>query len=442
MPDGAAALDLAKKTLGLCTGADQAQVNVGFDDSAYARFARNYVTQNIDASTSRVSVTFVKDKRLGTSSTGDLSPAGLRAVVDAARQIAARLPQNPEFVSLAVRAPIAPSPQSRFPSTAKATADDRVEKLLPVFSRMTRSQLSSAGFTTTQTLGRAVANSLGVEASFDETISGLEIKAMAPAVSGYAQYWSRDYATTDSRERAELAASKATVSTQPGDFAPGTYTAILEAPAFLECLASLLRGMTGEPVLERQDSWMIGRVDKPIFSERLTIVDDWSFPLIARAPFGPDGAPTQRVTLIEKGVPRNYVTSTYIANKFKKPNTGHGGGYPTNAVVMAGTKSREQLIAETERGVLISRMWYTRVVDPRECTITGLTRDGVYLIENGKLTRTLKNFRVFTSMLLALGDVELGNRLFLAESSEAPVLQAVPDAKLAKFTLSAQTSFA
>jgi predicted Zn-dependent protease len=92
--------------------------------------------------------------------------------------------------------------------------------------------------------------------------------------------------------------------------------------------------------------------------------------------------------------------------------------------------------------VLISRTWYTRVVDPRTCTITGLTRDGVYLIENGKLTKTLKNFRFFTSMVSALSDIELGNKLYRSESSDAPQTLLVPDVKIAKFTLSAQTSFA
>jgi predicted Zn-dependent protease len=109
---------------------------------------------------------------------------------------------------------------------------------------------------------------------------------------------------------------------------------------------------------------------------------------------------------------------------------------------MPGKKSRDTLIAETERGILISRTWYTRVVDPRQCTITGLTRGGVYLIENGKLTRTLKNFRFFTSMLSALADVKFGDTLYRSASSDAPQTLLVPTAKIAKFTLSARTSFA
>ena len=140
-------------------------------------------------------------------------------------------------------------------------------------------------------------------------------------------------------------------------------------------------------------------------------------------------------------MPKAFVSSTYLANKYKIPNTGHDG-YPTNAIFMPGTKSREQLIASVERGILVSRTWYTRLVDPREVVITGLTRDGVYLIENGTLTKTLKNFRFYTSMLSALADCEFGDKLYLAESADTPGTLAVPVAKIAKFAFSAQTSFA
>ena len=435
------ALGIAEKVLKLAGGADQAQVIVTAVDNDYARFARNYVTQNIGSEETRVELTYVTNKRLGSASTGDISDASLRALVATAADIALRLPANREFVSLAAKKPISAPVRGVYDSTASATPDDRVTKLLPVFERMKRSQLNASGFTTTQRGVNAVANSLGVRASYDATYAGIEIKAMAPNTSGFAEYFTRDYATLDSAERAERAASKATVSANPEDFPPGTYTVILEPPAFVDCLNELLGAMNIGQMLEEQDSWMVGRIGKPLFSPNLTIVDDWSHPLVANAPFASDGAPTQKLTLIEAGVPKAYVTSTYLANKFKVPNTGHDG-YPTNAVVRPGTKSREELIASVERGVLISRTWYTRLVDAKECVITGLTRDGVFLIENGKLTKTLKNFRFYTSMVKGLADVELGAKLYLAESADTPGTLAVPDAKIAKFALSAQTSFA
>jgi len=441
MPDAQDALALAKKTLALVTGADQASVEVDGEDAAYSRFAGNYVIENLASVSTTVSVTYIKDKRQGSSTTGDLSDTGLRAVVARAADVARHVPPNPEFVSLATPGPVGRATHSIFAATAQATPADRVAKLMTVFERMNLSSLSSSGFTTTQSQSTAVANSLGVEVAWEGTYAGIEISAIAGRTSGYADFWTRDYATLDAAERAGLAASKATVSTDPVDMEPGTYTVILEPPAFVDCINNLYYGFVIDSIKESQDSWLIGRLDKPVFSPALTIVDDWSYPQVANQPFASDGAPTQRVVLVEKGVPKGFVSSTYLANKFKVENTGHDG-YPTNAIVMPGTKSREQLIAETERGILVSRTWYTRPVDPRLCTITGLTRDGVYLIENGKLTKTLKNFRFFTSMLNALANVELGDTLYRSESSDAPQTLLVPVAKIAKFTFSAQTSFA
>jgi predicted Zn-dependent protease len=441
MRSQADALALAERILSLASGADQAEVTVSIDDSAYSRFAGNYVPENLDGAQTDIQLTYVKDQRLGSASTNDVSDAGMRRLVASAADIASRVPANHEFVSLAVKAPIAQPGKSVYASTLNATPDDRIDKLLPVFTRMRQSQLSSSGFTTTQHSVYAVVNSLGVRAAFESTYSGIEIKAMAPQTSGFAEYFSRDYATLNSLERADLAASKATVSLTPADFPPGTYTVILEPPAFVDCLNNVYAAMNAGGVLENQNSWMAGRIGKPLFSSNVTAVDDWSNPLVAGQPFASDGAPTQKVTLIEAGIPKAYVSSTYLANKYKIPNTGHDG-YPTNAVLSPGTQTREQLIASVERGILVSRTWYTRMVDPREVVITGLTRDGVYLIENGKLTTTLKNFRFYTSMLTALADCEFGNTLYLAESADTPGTLAVPVAKIAKFAFSAQTSFA
>ncbi|MBV8645254.1 MAG: TldD/PmbA family protein [Candidatus Eremiobacteraeota bacterium] len=441
MPNAHDALALAKRALSYVKGADQASVAVNVSDASYSRFARNYVVQNIGSLATTVSVNYVKGKRIGSSTTGDTSDAGLRAVAARAADVASRVPANPEFVSLPKPGTAAGHPHSVFPATASASPETRIDKLQSVFARMERSSLNSSGYTTTQSLASAVVNSLGLSAAWEGTYAGLEIKAIGERTSGYADFWTRDYGALDAAERAERAASKATVSNEPADFKPGTYTVILEPPAFVDCINNLYYGFSLGSIKENQDSWMIDRIGKHVFSPNLTIVDDWSHPLVANQPFASDGAPTKKVVLVEKGVPKGYVSSTYLANKFKEANTGHDG-YPINAIVMPGTKSREQLIAETERGILISRTWYTRPVDPRTCTITGLTRDGVYLIENGKLTKTLKNFRFFTSMVSALKDVELGNKLYRSESSDAPQTLLVPDVKIAKFTLSAQTSFA
>src|SRR5580658_713764 len=443
MRDQDRALTLAENVLNAAKGADQAQVTVTISDAAYARFADNYVIQNLDSLQTQITLTYYEGKKSGSVSTDDVSPESIARLVAGARAIAQRVPPDNGFVSLPKPAPIAPASHSYYDATADATPDDRVEKLLPVFARMKAAQLLASGFTTTQINTTAIANSVGVRAGFSGTMSGLQLKAMAAETSGYAEFYSPDYSRLDPVPHAERAAGKATVGGVPADFAPGNVTVLLEPSAFAAGLKALTEGMGADSVLEDKDSWMVGRLGRRLFSPNFTLIDDWSHPLFANPPFNlNDGAPTKKMTLIDHGVVKHYVTSTYMANKYHVPNTGHPN-FPANGIVDPGTKSREALLASIERGVLISRTWYERVVDPRQASITGITRDGVYLIENGKLTKTLKNFRYFVSMLDAFRDIEFSNAQVLTEpDADTGYSSVLPDAKIPNYHLAAQTSYA
>ncbi|HEX3868716.1 MAG TPA: TldD/PmbA family protein [Gemmatimonadaceae bacterium] len=443
MRDQDRALSIGEQVLKAAKSADQAQVNVSISDASYARFARNYVVQNLDAVSTQITLTYYIGKKSGSVSTDDASPASVARLVSRAREIAQRVPPDHGFVSLPKPAAVATSAGSYFDATAEATPDDRVEKLLPLFARMKSSQLSSSGFTTTQINTVAVVNSLGVRSAFTGTMSGLQLKAIAAQTSGFAEFYSPDYSRLDSQAVSERAAAKATLSLVPATFAPGNYAVLLEPSALAAALKALTEGMGADNVLEDKDSWMVGRLGKRIFSPNLTLRDDWSHPLFANPPFSPyDGAPTKKLTLIDRGTVKAFVSSAYSANKYRVPDTGHPN-FPANAVIEPGKKSRAGLIASIERGVLISRTWYERVVDPRRASITGITRDGVYLIENGKLTKTLKNFRYFVSMVDVLKDVEFSNAQVLTEpDSDTGYSSVLPDAKIPKYHLAAQTSFA
>ncbi len=443
MRDQDRALSLAETVLKAAAAADQAQVTVAISDASYARFARNYVIQNLDAVSTQITLTYYVGKKSASISTDDASPASIRRVVAEARDIAHRVPPDSGFVSLPKAAPVAHPGHGYFDATAGATPDDRVEQLLPVFARLKSAQLSSSGFMTTQTNTSAVANSLGVRAAYTGTMSGLQLKAIAPKTSGFATFYSPDFARMDAAGVSERAAAKASFSLEPATFAPGNYTVLLEPSAFAAALKALTEGMGADNVLEDKDSWMVGRIGKRVFSPHFTLRDDWSHPLFANPPFNVnDGAATKKVTLIDRGVAEHYVTSTYSANKYHVPGTGHAN-FPNSCIVEPGPRSREALIASIERGILITRTWYERVVDPRRASITGITRDGVYLIENGKLTKTLKNFRYFVSMVDVLKDVEFSDTQELTEpDSDTNTSSVLPAAKIANYHLAAQTSFA
>jgi PmbA protein len=443
MRDQDRALSLGETVLKAAAGADQAQVSVTIADTSYARFAGNYVIQNLAQLQTQMTLTYYIGKRSGSISTDDTSPESIARMVAGARDIAQRVPPDNSFVSLPQPATIATAAQSYYDVTANASPDDRVEKLLPIFARMKAAQLSSSGFTTTQTNTVAIANSLGVRAAFTGTMSGVQLKAIAPRTSGFAEFYGPDFSKLDPHDVAERAALKATMSRVPTDLKPGFYPVVLEPTAFAAVLKALTEGMNASDVLDDKDSWMVGRIGKQQFSPNFTLRDDWSNALFANAPFNVnDGSPTEKLTLIDRGVVKNYVTDTYNANKFHVKNTGHPL-FPVSGIVDPGPHSRQQLIGSIERGVLITRSWYERVVDPRQATITGITRDGVYLIENGKLSRTLKNFRFFVTMTDALKHVEFSNDQVLTEPDDDTGQSSVlPYAKILNYHLAAQTSFA
>jgi len=437
------ALTLAERVLRAAKGADQAQVTVNIGDASYARFARNYVIQNLDALQTQITLTYYAGKRSGSISTDDASDASIARIVARAREIAQRVPPDGGFVSLPKPARVAAAMHGFDAATAAATPAERVAKLQPLFARMQAAKLSSSGFLTTQINTVAIANSLGLRAAFTGTTCGLQLKAIARATSGYAEFYSPQLGLLDAQAVAERAAIKATLFDEPGEIAPGTYTVLLEPSAFAAALKALTEGMGGFDVLDEKDSWMVGRIGKRVFSPNFTLRDDWSHPLFANPPFNQnDGTPTEKLTLIDRGVVERYVADTYTANKFHVPNTGHPN-FPVNNIVDPGRASRAQLLASIERGVLVTRTWYERVIDPRTAAITGITRDGVYLIENGKLTRTLKNFRYNVAMVDALADVELSGTQVLSEpDSDTLVSTVVPDAKIARYRVSAETAFA
>jgi predicted Zn-dependent protease len=434
------ALTLAHAALTAAAGADQAQANVTISDASYARFAQNYVTQNLESQQTTLSLTYYIGKKSGSVTTADTSAEGIARLVAQAKAIAQRVPPDNRFVSLPAPQPYASPVRSYFAATAEASPADRIAHVLPVFARMKASNITCSGYTTTQTTTMAVANSLGLAAAYTGTSAGMQVKAMAAATSGYAESYALDYATIDPVAVAERAASKATVSATPADLVPGRYTVVMEPSAFQAAVKALIEGLDAGDVLDDQDSWMIGRIGTPLFSPNFTLRSDWSNPLLGNAPFDlSDGTPLTRFAFVDRGVPAAYSVSTYMGHKFGKPVT----GVANSMVVDPGSKSREELIASVERGVLISRTWYERVVNPRDASITGITRDGVYLIENGKLTRALKNFRYFVSMIDMMKDVEFSNRAVLAEpEDDLGYSCVVPDAKFANFNLAAQTSYA
>jgi PmbA protein len=196
---------------------------------------------------------------------------------------------------------------------------------------------------------------------------------------------------------------------------PGAWTVILEPPAFGE-LVQFLAGHFSAQAYHEGSSFLSERLGEHVMAPGVTIRDDYAHPLHPDAPFDYEGTPKQRTALIEGGIARTVVTDSAWARKLGRPNTGHGlpapnaqGPYPLDLVVDPGSDSLDELIAGTKRGLLITRLWYVRIVDQRQTILTGMTRDGTFLIENGKIARGVRNLRFNQSLVDALGACTFSN---------------------------------
>ncbi|MBV9271423.1 MAG: TldD/PmbA family protein, partial [Candidatus Eremiobacteraeota bacterium] len=249
----------------------------------------------------------------------------------------------------------------------------------------------------------------------------------------------------DAYKAAEISGSKASTSAKPKNVDPGHWTVILEPAAFGELFMYLADHFSAR-AFDEGSSFLSGALGSTVLGENVTIRDDYAHPLDPSMPFDYEGQPTQRLALIENGVARNIVTDSYYAKKLNRENTGHAlpapnayGPQALSLVVDPGTKSVDELIAQTQRGLLISRFWYIRTVDQKQAIVTGMTRDGTFMIENGKITGGVRNMRFNQSIIEALKNCELSNEQRRTGSYSYSCV--VPTAKIEGFAFSSGTAF-
>ncbi|MGA6956794.1 MAG: metallopeptidase TldD-related protein, partial [Candidatus Acidiferrales bacterium] len=244
----------------------------------------------------------------------------------------------------------------------------------------------------------------------------------------------------------ESASEKATGSRKPRSLEPGHYTAILEPAAALDFVGSIFYDFAGTAILDKR-SCLNERMGKKIFGENITLWDDVYHPLQVGPPWDGEGLPRQKVLLVDRGVPKNLVYSRATAKKMKAKPTGHGftlpneyGEAPMNLVFSGGDNSVDEMIRSTERGILVTRFWYIREVDPYEKVLTGMTRDGTFLVENGRVAGGIRNFRFNQSIIEALAKVEMLGPAVRATGEESFEM-VVPPMKIRDFHFSEVTKF-
>jgi len=423
-------------------------------DSALTRFANSAIHQNVaerDAEL-RVRAVFGKPRgvgghgtaRIGVATTNNLSDTSIQKAVESACNIARLQAENPDFCSLPEPRPIA-SPSGFVERTASFSAEERAAAVAVICRKSVEKGLTAAGAFSTDSSEIAVANSLGVRAYYPSTRAELNTVIMSGSSSGYADYISKDVGEINAEALGDEAIAKAERGQNPILLEPGEYETVLEEYAVFDLLEYL--GYLGFSGLAVQEGRSFMKLGQKIVGENISIWDDGYDPSGLPLPFDFEGVPKYRVDLIKAGVANAVVYDSYTATREGKSSTGHAlpapntqGPFPLNMFMQPGNSTKEEMVKSTKRGILVTRFWYTRPVDDLKVIVTGTTRDGTFLIEDGEVKQPVRNLRFTTSYLDALSNTLAIGKATKLESSGFGASR-VPAIKVAKFNFTGVTQY-
>ncbi|MFL5675427.1 MAG: TldD/PmbA family protein [Chloroflexota bacterium] len=408
---GRDALAVAEAALALAMhdGVTEAEALVTSEDSALTRFANSEIHQNVAETNVGINLRVVVGKRVGVASTGRTDAEGLRRLAESAVAIARVVEELEDWGGLPAATTIEDTPAAYSPTTAGASPEFRAEAVRAVIGAADDAGVIAYGSFSTGLESMAVANSHGARASGTRTTSSLITVSMGPGGgTGYAEAAAVDASTIDPAALGREAAGKARATADAVSVEPGDYPVVLEEYAVVDLLDML--GYLGFSALAVQEERSFAEPGRRIGSDLVTIVDDGYDPAGLPLPFDFEGVAKQRVSLVEAGVCRSVVYDAQTAARAGVASTGHGlpapnpwGPFPLNMVMAPGTASRDDLIAGLDRGLLVTRFHYTNPVHPKLAIVTGMTRDGTFLVEGGRVVGPVKNLRYTQSYLDALG---------------------------------------
>ena len=433
-------LGLAKST-----EAEETEVHVDEVADTLTRFANNGIHQNVAEHGLTVSIRTIVDGRTARATTNRLDEDSLRAAIEASLSLAHSQPKNPLLLAM-------PGKQryqhvNRFiKQTATLSAEDRAHAVRRACDLAVKKGQVAAGIFSSGQSQSVMGNSRGLFAAYRETHSEFSITMQEDPAASWAKANSADVRVFDPQKLAARASEKGHLAVGARELPPGRYTVILEPAAVLDLVGFLFYDFAATALQDKR-SCFNDRMGKRVFGKNISITDDVYHPLQQGAPFDGEGVPRQRVLLVERGVPKNLVYSRAAAKVAGRRPTGHGfalpneyGEAPMNLVFAGGDSSVDKMIASTERGLLVTRLWYIREVDPYEKVMTGMTRDGLFLVENGRVTSAARNFRFNQSLIEMLKNVELLGLAVRATGEEAFEM-VVPAMKVRDFHFSEVTRF-
>jgi PmbA protein len=393
--------------------ADQTEAVYIGGESGLTRFANSVIHQNVFEVNSKVYFRAALGKKIGVAATNSFAKADLEKALSNAIEIAKNQKENPDFPGLPSKKD-ALSLNTYFDKTARFTPIQRAQEIKKIFDRAKSHNLTAAGSFSTGETEIGVANANGVACYQPLTSTFINLVVTGDNSSGYAESLSRDVDDIDVEQLAQIAIQKCLDSKNPKDIEPGEYDVVLEPTA----VAALLEWMNyigfGSKPFQEGTSFLSNRIGQKIMGENITIYDDGNDQSAIAFPFDFEGVPKQKVTIIEKGVAKGVVYDSITAHKDKVKSTGHAltpdnteGALALNVFVKAGDSSVDKMIGSVERGLLVTRFHYINgLLDTTNAVLTGMTRDGTFLIEKGKIKHGVKNLRFTESMLKAFSNAE------------------------------------
>jgi len=423
----------------------ETEVEVGEVADTLTRFANNAIHQNVAEHSLTVSIRVAAEGRTARVATNRLDQDSLAAALEDAAFLAASQPKDPHLLPM-------PGRQSyrrvrRFvPATAALSADDRARAVKQACDLAGRKGQVAAGIFSCGQNQTVLGNSRGLLASYRQTHSAFSVTMQQGAAASWAKANAADVGRLNPLALAEIASEKAARAQNPVELEPGKFTVILEPAAVLDLVGFLFYDFAATAVHDKR-SCLSGRVGKRLFGKNISIADDAYHPEQLGAPFDGEGVARRKVQLVDQGMVEQLVYSRRSAKRAHTKPTGHGfalpseyGEAPVNLVVAGGNTALERMIASTDRGLLVTRFWYIREVDPYQKIMTGMTRDGLFLVEKGKIARAARNFRFNQSILEMLRNVEcLGPTR--RSSGEEMFEMVVPPMKVRDFHFSEVTKF-
>lgn len=432
--------------------ADQTEVVLTGETGQLTRFANSYIHQNVARADLDVRVRAIVGQKIGIASTNDLDDSALERAVEAAQTAARYQHDNPDFVSLPQPQPIS-DVDGFVERTAACTPRKRAEAARAICLPSRERGLSASGAFATSSYEYAVGNSLGLFAYYPTTLADLRTVIMSDTGSGYAAACSLDVEEIDAEPVGREAVDKALRSRDPIDVEPGEYTVILEEHAVGSLIPYLAYIGFGAQAFQEGRSFMSGKVGQRVTGENITIWDDGLDSRNLPMPFDFEGVPKRRVELISSGTVKGPVYDTYTAGKEQgQESTGHAlpapnsiGPFPWNLAMETGDSTKEEMLASTSKGLWVTRVHYVRPVHPLKTVVTGMTRDGTFLIEGGEIVAPVKNLRFTQSILEAFAEAEqIGREAKLTREAFMENFIGgirVPALKLRRFAFTSATEF-